>query len=133
MPQAALAVAPRGRAAALRAVVLRAARPTSRAACIRVAAAADAAGSSAITSAVAPISDTDALVALQVHAKKPMPHLKALLADEKRCESMFVAHDNMLLDYSRQARGGAPYSYSLSGQGIMQGGRLVSALKWISE
>ena len=66
---------------------------------------ASAAASDKITSAVSPISDTPAWAALAAHAKRPMPHLKQLLADEKRCESMFVSHDGMLLDYSRQARG----------------------------
>ena len=50
------------------------------------------------------VSDTRAWEALIAHAKQPMAHLKQLMADERRCESMFVSHDGLLMDYSRQVR-----------------------------
>lgn len=55
-----------------------------------------------ITNAVSPISDTSSWAELQQHAKTPMPHLRQLLNDEKRCSSMFVSFDGITLDYSRQ-------------------------------
>ena len=66
------------------------------------------ASADSITYAVSPISDSPAWDALATHAKRPMPHLRQLLADEKRCSDMFVKHDGMLLDYSRQAGGPRP-------------------------
>ena len=46
--------------------------------------------------------ETAAWKALEKHASEPRPHLRELLADEKRCEAMFLEHGGMTFDYSRQ-------------------------------
>jgi hypothetical protein len=54
------------------------------------------------------MSTTDSWRLLKAHAQEDeMPHLRELMADAKRCEKMFAAHDGITLDYSRQARADA--------------------------
>lgn len=62
------------------------------------------AAATGITHAVSPISDSSAWADLQKHARGPMPHLRQLLSDDKRCEKMFLSFDGITLDYSRQVR-----------------------------
>eukprot|EP00181_Compsopogon_caeruleus_P005846 CAMPEP_0184683010 /NCGR_PEP_ID=MMETSP0312-20130426/9590_1 /TAXON_ID=31354 /ORGANISM="Compsopogon coeruleus, Strain SAG 36.94" /LENGTH=620 /DNA_ID=CAMNT_0027135039 /DNA_START=110 /DNA_END=1972 /DNA_ORIENTATION=+ len=39
---------------------------------------------------------------LEAHARAPRPHLRQLMADEQRCESLFCEHNRVLMDFSRQ-------------------------------
>lgn len=49
------------------------------------------------------ISSSSAWKDLQQHAESIKGlHLRDLLRDEKRCEQMFIQHDHIMLDYSRQ-------------------------------
>lgn len=90
-----------------------------------------AAGPQSITHAVSPISDTSAWAELQQHAKAPMPHLRQLLNDEKRCESMFSTFDGITLDYSRQVRlRRQPDEEGVHGQGGASLGPCRTACVW---
>jgi len=52
------------------------------------------------------MSQTDSWRLLRSHAEEPgeIPHLRELLADDKRCEKLFLEYDGIMLDYTRQAR-----------------------------
>jgi hypothetical protein len=93
----------RRRKAAPPAVVASAASPRPAAG-----AAAAASGLGGATKMASLMSTTDSWRLLKAHAQEDeMPHLRELMADAKRCEKMFAAHDGITLDYSRQARRGA--------------------------
>lgn len=55
------------------------------------------------------MSQTDSWRLLRSHAEEPgeIPHLRELLADDKRCEKLFLEYDGIMLDYTRQARADA--------------------------